>query len=204
MNKLALAIVSSLLVCPALASASSDAALQPALLASYTAEYNRDISGAIKALKSVEASEGDSYLFNYRLGWLTYLAGLWNDSVGYYNNASSLSPSSVEPLQAMLQPLAAAGKTLELLKIHERILQNDGNNYKSISQLAWLNYSAKDYKKASKFYARLLKLYPTDIEMLLGLAYSQKLDGNKEAADKTFYQVLMLSPKNARALAGLK
>ena len=206
MNRIVWLAISTLITAPVAAGATMDA-MQTALNSSYGLEAKRDIAGAIKAIKGVDgANREDDYLLNYRLGWLSYLAGAYNDSVAYYEKAASVKPSAVEPLLAMVQPSAAqTGKTDVVIGIYERVLRNDPSNYKSLSQLAWLNYSAlKNYKIAATFYERLLKLYPADVEMMIGLGYSFKLEGNKGAADRVFNQVLRLSPSNARALAGLK
>ncbi|MBI4676503.1 MAG: tetratricopeptide repeat protein [Elusimicrobia bacterium] len=179
-------------------------ALTDAFYASYTAESQKNVSGAITALKAVEPAERDSYVLNLRLGWLSYLAGLWNESIAYYQRAADLAPEAIEPLQGVILPLAAAGKTTEIAKTHQDIIKLDPNNYRSLSQLAWRSYLSKDYKKAAGHYARLVKLHPTDTEMLLGLGYSQKLGGALDEAKKQFQRVLLLSPRNPRALEGLK
>lgn len=171
---------------------------------SYAAEAAKDFAGAIKALKAVEATEGSNYIYRLRLGWLSYLAGMWNESIAQYQSAAAIAPEAVEPLQGMLNPLVATGKTADIAKTHEAILNLDPNNYTSLKQSAWLAYTAKNYKKAASYYARILKLYPTDVEMMLGLGYSLKLSGNKAGAERTFNTVLLLSPRNARALAGLQ
>ncbi|MBI5630656.1 MAG: tetratricopeptide repeat protein [Elusimicrobia bacterium] len=178
--------------------------LQDVIASSYAAEAGRDIAGAMKVMRSVEETEGDSYIYRLRMGWLAYLGGMWNESIAQYQNAAKIAPEAIEPLQGLLLPLAAAGKTAEISRAHEMVLAIDPNNYKSLSQLAWINYQAKDYKKAVKYYARIIKLYPTDVEMLLGLGYSLKLEGDRGGSERVFKQVLMLSPKNARALEGLK
>lgn len=193
--------------------------LQKALDSSYTLEAGRDISGAISAIKTMKpADQDDSYLVNYRLGWLHYSAGLasealnhaeslkyYEQSVGYYGEAVKLRPGSVEALLAMVQPLDKAGKTSEIIKTYDSVLDNDSQNLTALKWLAFINYSTKkDYKKAAGYYERVLKLYPTDVEMLLGLGYSYKMDGKKADAGKIFNYVLRLSPTNVRASAGLK
>jgi len=177
---------------------------QGALTASYAAEAAKDYAGALSALKPLEADESQSYLYHLRLGWLDYLAGLHAESAKQYRAASAAAPQAVEPLQGLLLPLAASGKTADLLKTHDAILKLDPGNYKSLSQAAWLTYQAKNYKKAVKYYGRAVRLYPSDTEMLIGLGYSQKLGGDKAEAKRNFQQVLLLSPKNWRALEALK
>ena len=206
MNKIAWLAVPVFLAAPMAADATLDV-VQTALNNSYALEAKHNIPDAINAIKGAKGvGQEDEYLLNYRLGWLSYLAGAYNESAAYYEQAASIEPSSVEPLLAMIQPLAAqTGKTNAIIAVHERVLKNDPNNYKSLSQLAWLNYSAlKDHRKAAMYYERVLKLYPTNVEMMIGLGYSLKLGGNNKGAAKVFNQVLRLDPINARALDGLK
>jgi tetratricopeptide (TPR) repeat protein len=181
---------------PAAASAS---ALSEALSASYEAETAKDYSAAIRPLKDIEPKYHDHYLLSLRLGWLSYCAGLWNESAAYYQAAAKLAPKAVEPLQGLALPLAAAGKTKELIQTHERILKLDPANYKSLAALAWQHYLAKNYGQAADYYRQAVALYPTDTEMLVGLAASLAGDGDKKAAEKYYRNVLLLCPTDPRA-----
>ena len=180
-----------------------DMSTQDAFSLSYSAEYNKDIPGAIKPLKAIEAKESGNYLLELRIGWLLYVSELYNESVEYYKKAAQLEPSAVEPLLGIVNSLAAGGKNEELMPVYKSILTIDPNNYTALSRLAWISYSKKEYLKAAEMYRVLVQRYPSDTEMLLGLGYALKMDGNSVDAAKYFNRVLLLSPKNARAIEGL-
>jgi len=194
---------SILALAPSAPAAAADP-LAEALAASYAAEAGRDLQAAALPLKEAIASRRDNYLLNLRLGWLSYRLGLWNESTRYYQEAARIEHQAIEPLQGLLLPLAAAGKTQETMETHARILAVDPNNYKSLSQLAWQNYLQKNYKDSADLYLRAVRLYPTDVEMLVGLASSLQLGGNKPYADTFYRKVLLISPTDRRALEGLK
>lgn len=202
MLKITLAMVALLLFC-AVGSGRSQT-FEQALDASYAAEAKKDYQAAIKNLRSADSEASDDYLYHLRLGWLYFLAGMNGESVSQYQAAVKMAPGAVEPLQGLLKPLAADARWPDVVRANERILEIDPENYLSLQQVAYRSYVAKDYRKAAQFYGKILKLYPSDVEMMLGLGYSQKLVGDKTAARKTFNRVLLLSPGNPRALEGLK
>lgn len=177
---------------------------QDAFSISYAAEYKKDIPGAIKPLKAIEAAEGGNYLLQLRLGWLLYVSGLYNESAEYYKKAAKLEPNAAEPLVGQANSLVAGGKNEDAILVYKNILTIDPTNYTALSRLAWISYSKKEYSKAAEMYRVLAQRYPSDTEMLLGLGYALKLDGNSGEAARYFNRVLLLSPKNARALEGLK
>jgi Flp pilus assembly protein TadD len=83
------------------------------------------------------------------------------------------------------------------------IVRRDPLNYLANSRLAWSLFNLKQFDKSAEVYAKLVDLYPTDSEMLLGLGYAQLRAGAHQAAQQTFRRVLTMLPGNKRALAGL-
>ena len=203
MNKSMLIMV-VLLLTPGVRAMAQETSAQEAFGLSYAAEAKKDIPNAIKPLKAIEPKESGNYLLQIRMGWLLYLSGLYNESMDYYKKAAQLEPKAVEPLLGMVGPLAGAGKNDEIVRVYQNILVLDPFNYTALSRMAWITYSKKEYSKAEEMYRMLVERYPSDTEMLLGLAYCVKLEGRKDEAAKYLERVLQLSPKNARALAGLK
>jgi len=64
--------------------------LQDAFSKSYAYESRGNFSDAITTMKAVY--QEDSYEINLRLGWVTYLAGLFTESSAYYQKAIKLKP----------------------------------------------------------------------------------------------------------------
>ena len=181
-----------------------DRTLAEALKTSYEAEVNGDYQAAIKPLTALGASVGSSYLAQVRLGWLNYCAKDWQQSIAYYGKASKLTPFAIEPLLGLMLAQQAAGNNDEALRTAQVALRQDPGNYTALSHTAWLLYLKRDFRQAAFMYHKLVNLYPTDTEMLLGLGFSLKFAGDKKESAQTFNTVLLLSPGNARALEGLR
>ena len=200
--------IATLLLAPLLLTAPLSGRSQPdpladALKASYAAEANADYPAAIKPLVDLGPTGNGNYIVQYRLGWLNYCATNLTESVRRYSNASRLAPFALEPLLAAMVAEQAAGKYDDALHSGQIVLREDPNNYTALSHSAWLYYLKADYRQAATLYRRLVSRYPTDQEMLLGLGYSLKLAGDLNEAAPQFHTVLLLSPQNPRALAGL-
>lgn len=178
--------------------------VEVALKASYAAEATGDYQAAIKALTSVGASANSSYIAQLRLGWLNYCAKEYQQSATYYKKAVQLAPLAIEPLLGQMLAQQLSENTEEAMRTGNAILRRDPNNYTATSRLAWMYFVKRDYKQSSILYRKLVGLYPTDTEMLLGLGFALKYSGEKKDADKQFNTVLLLSPDNSRALEGLK
>ena len=87
---------------------------------SYIQEATGEFLGAINTLKSVYTE--DSYELNLRLGWLSYQAGSFTESVAYYNKAISLMQYAVEPRFGVVYPGAAMGNWSMVISQYEKIL----------------------------------------------------------------------------------
>ena len=178
--------------------------VEVALKASYASEAKGDYQAAIKNFASVGSSAGSSYIAQLRLGWLNYCAKEYQQSANYYKKAVQLAPLAIEPLLGQMLAQQLSENTDEAMRTGNAILRRDPNNYTANSRLAWMYYVKRDYKQAAILYRKLVGLYPTDTEMLLGLGFALKYSGEKKDADKQFNTVLLLSPDNSRALEGLK
>ncbi|MBI5884422.1 MAG: hypothetical protein HZB91_15105 [Elusimicrobia bacterium] len=189
------------LALPARALASDDSQRQAKFALSYGLEARRDLRGAIRAIEDLGE---DDYLVELRLGWLNYRNEAYKTSADHYSRAARLALDAVEPLLGMMLPLQAAGLIDAALRAGNSALKLDPCNYTALSRMAGIRYSRKEYDLAASLYRRLTRLYPTDTEMLLGLGWSLKLHGDKAAGSAVFRKVLVLSPGNPRALAGLK
>ncbi len=86
------AILLFLLISPVLHSQNYPA-LQEAFGKSYDYEAKGNYTEAISALKNVY--QEDSYEINLRLGWETYLAGLFTESSAYYEKAINHKPYAI-------------------------------------------------------------------------------------------------------------
>jgi len=105
--------------------------------------------------------------------------------------------------RAPARGLFALGRYSEAEAAGRKALAHDADNYLAASRLAWTLFSLKRYADAAKMYARVLTLYPSDLEMMTGLGYSELRAGRKREASDAFRAVLGILPNHARAREGL-
>lgn len=168
---------------------------------SYTQESNGEYAKAIQTLKQVYNES--SYPLNLRLGWLTYSAGLFTESMAYYNKAINTMPYSIEGRLGIVYPASAVGKWELVIRNYKKILEIDQKNYTANYKLASIYYGRKEYSAATKYLETIVNLYPFDYSSTILYAWNQlKLSKTREA-NLLFDKALMLSPNDASALEGL-
>ncbi len=169
---------------------------------SYTLENKAEYSKAINTLKDVYRE--DSYELNLRLGWLSYEAGKFTESISFYNKAISLMPYAEEPKFGLIYPKAALGKWDDIIKLYKEILKISPNNTTANYRLGLIYYERKDYQNAFPYMEKVVNLYPFGYDGLLMFAWTNLQLGKVRKAKVLFQKVLLLSPEDASATDGLK
>jgi len=182
--------------------AQNTAVTQAAFVKSYESEKSGNYLAAINTLKTVY--KADSYIVNIRLGWLSYLAKQYTESIKYYEKSISLKPYAIEARFGCVKPLSAL-ESWEKVKAHYlEILKIDPQNTVANYWLGVIYYNRKDYANATKLFEKVVNLYPLDYDSVIMLAWS-KLNSSKSAdARVLFNQALILRPDDSSALSGLK
>ena len=169
---------------------------------SYTYEVNGEYSKAIEILKKVHTK--NAYEVNLRLGWLSYSAGRFTESVAFYQKAIDKMNYSIEAKFGIVYPAAALGKWEMVEKQYKEILKIAPNNTTTNYKLGLIYYGKEKYDIAQKHFDKVVNLYPFDYDSLLMLAWTKlKLEKMGEAKI-LFNKVLMLSPSDKSATEGLK
>lgn len=177
-------------------------ALEQAFSESYTYERSSDFSASMDVLKNVY--DESSYELNLRLGWLNYNAGLFDESIIYYNKAQSLKPYSEEARFGLILPLAALGKWDNVIKAYDEILSVNPNNTVALYRLGLVYYGRKDYSKANTLFKKVVDLYPFGYDGLLMLGWTSLQMGNNNQAKVLFNKVKLYNPGDKSANEGLK
>lgn len=175
--------------------------LQDAFKSSYTKEANSDFTGAMKDLKAVYSET--NYELNLRLGWLSYSAGLFSESMAYYEKAIDLMPASVEAKFGYVYPAAAVGNWDQVKKQYENILKIDPKNTQGNYRLGLIHYGREEYDKALNLFQVGFNLYPFDYDFNLMMAWTSLKMGKMREAKVLFSKVLLLSPGDESATEGL-
>ncbi len=179
----------------------SDDILQ-AFKKSIESENEEDYELAISVLKDVYKE--DSYEINLRLGWLTYVAESYEESMTYYKKCFTLKPMSIEARLGYVYPASTLGYWDETLVQYKKILELDPQNSYVNYQTGTIYYNRQDYEQAQKHYEKVVNLYPFDSSSLLMLGWTKYMLGKSAEARVLFSKVLLLDASNESATEGLE
>ncbi|HEY4240785.1 MAG TPA: tetratricopeptide repeat protein [Kofleriaceae bacterium] len=169
---------------------------------SYSLEAKKDFAGAAAAMQRAYKAKG-GYFYALRAGYLFGLAGDWRTSGAEYLEAAALERGAIEPLLGAQLAFATGAEWPKAVEIGKRAVALDATNYLARSRLAWAAYQAKDFAASADAYRAVLKLYPGDVDMRVGLGWALLGAGKKTEAALVFREVLGMVPKHASATSGL-
>jgi tetratricopeptide (TPR) repeat protein len=169
---------------------------------SYISEKENDLSKAVSVLRMNYLE--DSYEFNLRLGWLSYLLKQFDESNAYYRKALNLLPYSEEAKFGLILPLAAKGEWNEVIKVYNQILENNPGNSVALYRLGLIYYDRKEWPQAFKCFQKVVDLYPFGYDGILMLAWTNLQQGKTREAKILFNKVILWSPGDKSANEGLK
>lgn len=175
--------------------------LQDAFSKSHQYESRGNFSDAISVLKA--AYQEDSYETNLRLGWVTYLGGLFTESSAYYQKAIKLKPYSIEAKLGFANPASALGNWEQVVAQYNEILAIDPQNTTVNYRMGSIYYGRKDYAKAEKYLEKVINLYPFDYDTMILYAWTNFKLGKLREAQVLFNKVLLNKPNDTSALEGL-
>lgn len=167
---------------------------------SYILENNAEYAKATEALKKVY--DESSYEINIRLGWLTYQAGLFSESIAFYNKSISLMPLSIEARLGFALPASALGNWNQVITRYNEVLRIDPNHYTVNYRMGMIYYGRKDYQSAYKYFEKIVNLYPFDYDALHMFGWTNYRIGKLREAKILFGKALMNKPGDASAKEG--
>ncbi len=176
--------------------------IQKAFASSYQLENDGEYTEAINVLKNVYNE--DSYEINLRLGWLHYVSGLFSESTPYYLKCIQLKPLSIEARLGIVNPAAAMGNWTQVENTYNDILAMDSENSTANYRLGVIYYGKGDYKKALKYFDKLLNHYPFDYDAIIMSAWTYLKMGEMRKAQILFNKALLNQPNDKSALEGLE
>ena len=182
-------------------SAQYNSRINDAFAKSYKSEQNGNYSEGVEVLKSVY--QADNYSLNARLGWLLFLAKQYTESISYYDKAIKLKPYAIEARFGMIKACNALESWDKVKEQYEAILKIDSQNTTSLYWLGVILYNRKEYDQASRYFEKIVNLYPMDYGSVIMLAWTKLNQGKKTDAKVLFDHALLLSPDDPSAIAGL-
>jgi tetratricopeptide (TPR) repeat protein len=174
--------------------------LQDAFARSYDFESKKKYTEALAVLKNINQ---DTYEINLRSGWVAYLAGLYTESLSYYQRAIKQKPYAIEAKLGSVNPMGALGNWDQVIAQYNTILSIDPQNTYANYHLGQIYYVRKDYLKAARYLEKVINLYPFDYDSMLLYAWINFKMGKLREAQLLFNKVLMNRPKDPSALEGL-
>ncbi len=174
--------------------------LEEAFKTSYAHESNAEYSKAAEVLKKVY--DESSYELNLRLGWLDYQAGLFTESIAFYNKSILLMPMSIEARLGFVLPAAALGNWNQVITRYNEILKIDPNHYTVNYRMGLIYYGKQDYQTAYKYLEKIANLYPFDYDALQMFGWTNYKLGKLREAKLLFGKALLNKPGDASAREG--
>lgn len=172
--------------------AQSDNAVREAIKKSYDSEYQLKYQKAIEDLMGVY--EPTSYELNLRIGWLSYKAGKYTESINYYKKAITKMPISIEAKLGIVYPLGALEKWEQVVDNYLAIVKIDAFNATANYRLALIYYNRGDYGNSWKYLQKYINLYPFDYDGNSLAGWVKYSVGKKEEAYVFFKKALMVNP----------
>lgn len=191
-----------LLIVPLIVSAQDFATTRDAFQESYIQEASGVTLSAISSLQAVYDEK--SYELNLRLGWLSYQAGRFTESVAYYSKAIDLMPYAVEPRFGIVYPGAAMGNWNMVISQYDKILEITPNNSIAMHRLGLIYYGREDYEMARKYFDKVMNLFPFDYDALTMLGWSYFRLKNFRESKVLFQKALLHTPGGTSAIEGLE
>ncbi len=201
MKKLIILVISSLSLAVS-ASGQDFTAIGAAFTNSYTYEKESKYTEAAGEMKKIY--DAGSYEINVRLGWLTYEAGSYPESMSYYQKAIDLKPYAVEPRFGYVLPAVATGDYTKAEEQYNQILLVDPMNARANYWLGMIFYNRQQYDVAIKYFEKVANLYPFDYDSTIMYAWTNYKLNKLREAKVLFQKALLIAPGDASALEGLK
>ena len=181
--------------------AQTNAAMQKAFQSSYNEESKKNYTEAISDIMPVYAE--NNYETNLRIGWLYYLAKNYTASQNYYNRAINARPNAVEARFGLIKALSLLSSWEKVMEQYNSILKIDPQNTQANYWAGVIIYNRKQYAPASKYFAKVVALYPFDYDGNHMLGWSLLFSGRKAEAKACFERALLIKPGDTSSTDGL-
>lgn len=175
--------------------------IRTAFSKSYANEAKQNYTKAISDIKEVYNEK--SYEMNLRLGWLTYSAAQYAESMNYYAKAIAIMPYGIEARLGYVMPASALNNWEKVIETYDQVLKRDPQNSTVLYRLGMIYYNRKSYNQAIKYFQTLVDLYPFTYDGLLMLGWTNAMMGRSKEATILFNKVLLLSPFDTSAAEGI-
>ncbi|MBF0226576.1 MAG: tetratricopeptide repeat protein [Desulfobacterales bacterium] len=173
--------------------------------ASYTSESYYNYTLALDSVLKILKIDPTNYTATFRTAYLYSMLADYSSSIEYYKKAINLYPKkAIEARIGLLEIYLILKQWENAEKTAMDVIKIDAMNYAANSKMSFILFSTGRYSKAIEYYDKMLDLFPSNLEMKLGIAWSYTKMGKFEEGKKYFQDVVTISPSNANALSGLQ
>jgi tetratricopeptide (TPR) repeat protein len=170
---------------------------------SLLAEADGDYVSALELHEDLLPKVGNEYNAHLRAGWLYYMNEDYDAAIQFYERAAGRASGALSPLYGMLNCYIAKEDASRTVRVAKAILVINDLDYIANNRLASIYYTEKKFSLAAAYYRKLNRLFPEDLAVASGLAWSYLEEGEARHAAPLFKQILLVSPDYAYAARGL-
>ena len=167
---------------------------------SYKLETQKKYNDAAKLILPFADKSKKSEYALLRLGWLNYLAGNYNKSIKWYQEASDLNAKSIDARLGIMLPLMAQLRWREAQNYAEQVLTVAPWQYYAHVRLMACEAAQQEWDKLEKHATSVSQHYPTDADSLVFLARAEAKLGKIAEAKSNYQKVLQMYPDHLEAL----
>lgn len=131
-------------------------------------------------------------------GAAAFARGDWDAATAAYRRAATLSPRSVGAWLGLQRVAVAAGRWDDALSAGREAIRLGPDGYTARARQAYARYMRGDYLRAERLYAGLLRDWPDDAEIQLGLGFALARLGEVERARVLRDEAALEIPHDAR------
>ena len=167
---------------------------------SYKLESQKKYNDAVSLIAPIVSKNNKNEFALLRLGWLNYLAGKYNESIKWYQEASDLNAKSIDAKLGLMLPLMAQLRWREATAQAEQVLQVAPWQYYAHVRLMTCEAAQAQWEKLEKHAGSVAQRYPTDADSLVFLARAESKLGKTADAKANYQKVLQMYPDHLEAL----
>ena len=162
---------------------------------SYNAETAKNYTRSLEIMNALAATDSNDEFYQLRIGWLNYLNGKYPEALKSYQNSNRLG-SSLDAQIGILNCQLALGKWNDSLEQANNILKIYPQSTIVLVKAAYAAYMKQEYKMASDYYIRYIKVSPWDMDVRGYLVNNLYLAKETVEAKKHYQKLKKYAPES--------
>lgn len=160
---------------------------------SYNAESRGEYQAALEIVQSLAVSDPDEPFYQIRIAWLLYLSGKYSNALIAYQKAAKML-DCVDAHTGIINSNLALGNWDQAIAIATEMLKVHQQSPSLLSKIAYAAYMKKDYNTSSRYYGRIVELYPWDMDNRAYYVNNLYLAGKLNEAKAEYAKLKKYSP----------